>query len=168
MSLRLVKYGIVGLIPFAANALTIILLTHLGVGVVRVTIPDFSIENAMIHLVVTEFGFGLDIATCVSFAIGGQVAFWGHDRLTFSDRHVSLRGWRRRWRRFMPGQFGGLGLNLLTGLLLATFTDTPRLVAWFLCTFAGVIGTFSWTNWISHRAPTPDYPVIHPREEPQE
>lgn len=125
MSLRLVKYCTVGLIPFTANFLTFNLFLTLGITV----------------------GF----ATGIGFVVGGQVAFWAHDRLTFGDRHVSLKGWARRWRRFMPGQMAGFTLNWLAANALVEFTNAHAYVIYTLATVAGVVGTFSWTNWFSHK-----------------
>lgn len=162
---RLAKYGIVGVIPFTANVTTIIILTAMGVGVMSIVIPGISVEFWNRQIDTPGFRFGIDIATCLSFLIGGQVAFWCHDRLTFSDRHVSLAGWQRRWKKFMPGQAVGIGLNFSTGFVIATFAaDTSRSATWIICTVMGVIGTFLWTNLYSHAA-LPADPATDEREE---
>ena len=165
---RLAKYGIVGIIPFSANVTTIIALTSMGVGVLNVFIPDITIDFWKLHGSTPSFRFGIDIAVSVSFLIGGQVGFWSHDRLTFSDRHVSLTGWQKRWKKYMHGQAVGIALNLSTGFIIATFAPgTPRSVAWLLCTVIGALGTYLCTNLYSHAALPADPALIEP-EEPQE
>jgi putative flippase GtrA len=130
---RALMYSVVGVIPFAAN---------------------FSAFNLLLFT-----GVSVDDATGVAFVIGGQVSFWSHDRLTFGDRHMSLRGWRRRWVLFMPGQLLGFVLNSLSAGAMVQFTDWSTYVVYGLATVCGVIGTFTWNNLISHRAPLPTCPV---------
>lgn len=123
-SRRVALYLVVGLIPFTANLGTFQLLSLAGISV----------------------GF----ATSLAFLVGGQVAFWSHDRISFGDRYTELLGWPRRWRRFMPGQLAGFGLNWSTANLLAEFSELSGIIIWALATVAGITATFSWTNWFSH------------------
>ena len=131
---RLLKYTAVGILPFCANMMTMVLLKQLSVDT----------QNAAV----------------TAFFIGGQVSFWSHDRLTFGDRHISLNGWSWRWAKFMPGQFAGFAANYFAVATLVKLDPTVIVFGWdaslvliylggLVC---GVTTTFSWTNFFSHKA----------------
>lgn len=130
---RILKYCLVGCIPFAANLTTMITLKHLGVDT----------QNAAV----------------TAFFVGGQVSFWSHDRLTFSDRHVSLNGWSWRWAKFMPGQFAGFAANYFAVATLVKLepgfvlfgTDLSLALIYLGGLVSGITTTFSWTNFFSHK-----------------
>jgi putative flippase GtrA len=130
---RALKYCLVGFIPFGTNMSTMIILKQLGVDT----------QNAAV----------------TAFFIGGQVSFWSHDRLTFGDRHISLTGWRWRWAKFMPGQLAGFAANYfaVTGLvqldprIIVYGFDLSLATVYLSGLVCGVITTFCWTNFFSHK-----------------
>ena len=144
---RLLKYGMVGILPFCANMMTMVLLKHLGVDT----------QNAAV----------------TAFFIGGQVSFWSHDRLTFGDRHVSLNGWSWRWAKFMPGQFAGFAANYFVVATLVTLDPSIVVGGYDLSLpfiylgglVSGIMTTFSWTNFFSHKA-SEATPPSHTQEAP--
>ena len=123
-------------------------MTYCAVGV-----PSFLANLGTYQLLLGQFHTSVDLATMMGFAVGGQVSFWCHDRLTFGDRHVNLKGWYIRWMKFMPGQFLGITLNSLAASSMVEFTDWRPSVVFILANAAGVIGTFTWNNLVSHAAP---------------
>lgn len=122
-------------------------LTYCAVGV-----PSF-LANLGTYTALEMLGMSVDLATMMGFAVGGQVSFWCHDRLTFGDRHLSLKGWHIRWMKFMPGQFLGIALNSLMANGLVEYTGSPNYLVFTLANAAGVIGTFTWNNLVSHARP---------------
>jgi len=124
---RALTYCAVGILPFLAN------------------LGSFKALIAV--------GMSIELSTGIGFMVGGQVSFWSHDRLTFGDRHVSLKGWRLRWVKFMPGQFLGIALNSLTANALVENTGASDTWVFALAMLVGVIGTYSWNNLVSHAAP---------------
>ena len=122
-------------------------LTYCAVGV-----PSF-LANLGTYTALEMLGMSVDLATMMGFAVGGQVSFWCHDRLTFGDRHLSLKGWHIRWMKFMPGQFLGIALNSLTANGLVEYSASPDTLVFTLANVAGVIGTFTWNNLVSHARP---------------
>lgn len=98
--------------------------------------------------------------TVPAFVIGGQAAFWTHDRWSYRHRHPSLAGWQYRWCWFMPGQLGGAALNWLVAKRLNDLYDLSSITVYVAAMAAGVVVTFSWTNWLSHK----DDPSVSPAE----
>lgn len=132
------RHSIAGIVPFVANA------------------------TAFTLLVATDSLVGYQ--TVAAFAIGGQVAFWTHDRWSYRHRNPSLTGWQYRWCWFMPGQIGGGALNWWVASRLTESYDLWPVAVYAAATAAGVIITFSWTNWLSHK----DDPSTSPAEPAQE
>jgi hypothetical protein len=64
----------------------------------------------------------------------------------------------------MPGQMAGFLLNWSAANLLVEFTSLSALIVWISATAAGVIATFSWTNWFSHKGTSPTRPATEARE----
>lgn len=125
---RMVRYALVALIPVSVNAGTFLALLLSGVTV--------------------EFATGL------AFLVGGQVAFWSHDRLSFGDRYETTEGWPRRWRWLMIGQLLGFLLNWLVANSLAQIDNIYVWVIYVGATAGGSLVTFSWANLVSHKEST--------------
>ncbi|MES2876763.1 MAG: GtrA family protein [Patescibacteria group bacterium] len=140
---QLTRHCAAGVVPFAANIVTFTVLFALNAA------PDYQ--------------------TVIAFIVGGQVAFWTHDRWTYRVRNPSLDGWKRRWCWFMPGQIGGALLNLYVAIQLNDAYDywLWSIVVYVLSTAAGVTITFSWTNWLSHKDDSSTDPAEHAKEHAQ-
>lgn len=98
----------------------------------------------------TQFGVSAEDATRSAFLIGGQASFWSHDRLTFGDHHVSIKGWPRRWVLFMPGQAIGFTANFVATFALAE-AGCWTLVIYSGGLVSGIMATYTWNKYVSHR-----------------
>ena len=116
---RFAMYTLVGLIPFSANLMTTIILLHTS---------DMNAETI----------------SRISFIVGGQVSFWAHDRITFGNQALELKGWLTRLIVFMGGQGLGFVVNFIaTSLLVNLHAWDPLVIAGG---FAGIIPAYLWNR----------------------
>lgn len=122
--------------------------------------PPFAVNFATYNLLVV-FELAAGHQPLIAFLVGGQVAFWTHDRWSYRHRNPTIDGWFYRWLWFMPGQVGGGTLNWYVSNQLDEKTDIWQIFVYIAATIAGVAISFPWTNWLSHKD---DDPSISPAE----
>jgi putative flippase GtrA len=123
--IRFAKYSLVGIIPFAANALTTIILSY--------------------------YGFSAEDAARTGFLVGGQFSFWAHDRITYRDRYPTIHGWTGRWAWFMLANATGFVVTYLATLGLGNLSAPPWLI--FIGALTGVPIAYFASKHISHPDP---------------
>lgn len=125
------------------------------------------VANIVTFTVLVAFDVLVEYQTVVAFVIGGQVAFWAHDRWSYRHRQPSIDGWQYRWLWFMPGQIGGAALNWWVADWLTDRYDLWTAAVYVAATCAGVTITFTWTNCVSHKDDESTRPVEQPLEHAQ-